>query len=231
MKFVFQPLIELQPLRLLGFEALTRFPDGASPAAVFDTARRDGTLVQLELQAIKGILADCTRLPDGVFVTLNASGATIESFAKSGLQPDARLSWGIELTEDSAPADCTRVRAIADAIPCLLLIDDAGVAHATTQRILSLRPDIVKLDRSMLIKYEHSPSTRALVDTLLDTARTVQAKTLAEGVETPAHLELVTSLGIEYAQGFHFSPGRPVDELADMLKDLNRRFGVDVPRL
>jgi len=227
-KFVFQPLIELAGSSLLGFEALTRFPDQADPSSQFEEARREGRLTGLELRAIKGILEASTSLPSGVLVTLNASGPTIEEFARSGLKLDQRLVWGLELNELSEPEVSDAARRLADLMGCLLLIDDAGVAHATQDRILRLRPDIVKLDRTMIGDYAQSAKIRKLVDTLLAAATEVGAKTLAEGVETAEHLDLVNALGFDYAQGYYFSPARLGDEVTEMLQDLRDRLEIDV---
>ncbi|WP_171021191.1 EAL domain-containing protein [Glutamicibacter sp. V16R2B1] len=229
MKFVFQPLIDVGSSSLLGFEALTRFADGLGPAQHFQAARDEGRLVELELRAIQGILEASALLPTGVLVTLNASGSTIESFAGSSLRLDPRLVWGLELNEQSDPAVCARARQLADAMGCLLLIDDAGVAHATRERIVQLHPDIVKLDRTMITGYEQDLRIRTLVDSLLQAANSIGAKTLAEGVETIGQLQLVERLGFDYAQGFHFSPGRPGEEIGVMLQDLDRRLGIGIP--
>ncbi|WP_404288053.1 EAL domain-containing protein [Glutamicibacter arilaitensis] len=229
MKFVFQPLIDLTKWSLLGFEALARFEDSASPAEHFDAARGEGRLTDLELQAIEGIIAATSSLPDGTLVTLNASGPTIEAFSNSPLALDPRLKWGLELNEQSEPCVCDGARRLATSLDCLLLIDDAGVAHATRERILRLCPDIVKLDRTMISEYGESEQVRLMVDSLLEAATSIGAKTLAEGVESPQQLELVRTLGFDYAQGYYFSPGQQVNQLRSTLSALHRRIGIDIP--
>ena len=229
MKFVFQPLIDLRNKTLLGFDALTRFDDGRGPQEHFSEARAEGRIVELELEAIKGILDASRRLPDEYLVTLNASGPTIEAFAASAMKLDERLVWGLELNEESEPCSSGRARQYADTLGCLLLIDDAGVAYANRERIECLHPDIVKLDRSMIINYESSAEVRGMVANLLEAARETGARTLAEGIETPEHIELVDRLGFSYAQGFYYSRGLPAAELADAMRELNRRVGIDTP--
>ncbi|NAZ17002.1 EAL domain-containing protein [Glutamicibacter soli] len=229
MKFVFQPLIDLRNKTLLGFEALTRFDDGRGPQEHFSQARAEGRLIDLELEAIRGILEASRELPDGYLVTLNASGPTIEAFAAAALQLDARLVWGLELNEESEPCSSGRARQYADTLGCLLLIDDAGVAYANRERIECLHPDIVKLDRSMITNYGSSAKVRGMVANLLEAARETGAKTLAEGIETPEHLDLIDELGFSYAQGFYYSRGLPAQELAGAMHELNRRVGIDIP--
>ncbi|MFJ2621736.1 EAL domain-containing protein [Glutamicibacter sp. NPDC087344] len=228
-KFVFQPLIDLQDKTLLGFEALARFDDGRGPHEHFTQARADGTLVALELEAIQGIIDASNELPDDYLITLNASGPSIEAFAESALSLDQRLVWGLELNEESEPCSSGRARQYADMLGCLLLIDDAGVAYANRERIECLSPDIVKLDRSMIRDYESSDTVRRMVHNLLEAARQTNAKTLAEGIETPEHVELVARLGFAYAQGFFYSQGLPANQLSSAMKELSQRTGINTP--
>ncbi|WP_345471635.1 EAL domain-containing protein [Glutamicibacter ectropisis] len=229
MKFAFQPLIDLHSKTLLGFEALARFDDGRGPHEHFAQAAAEGRLISLELEAIEQILSASAAIPDGMLLTVNASGPTIEAFATAGQRLDARLTWGLELNEESAPELCARARSYADLLGCLLLIDDAGVGYATAERIMLLKPNIVKLDRTMIGRYASSECIRDLVDSLLEAARRTGAKTLAEGVETEEHLELVQLLGFDYAQGYYFSPGLLEGDLAAGMRDLGRRVGIDIP--
>jgi len=228
-KFVFQPVIDLKRTSLLGFEALARFSDGRSPNLHFNQARSEGRLIELEHQAIKQIVASTDCIPDGYLVTMNASGESIQYFSDLTCLLDRRLRWGLELNEGSEPSGCTEVRRITQELNVQLLVDDAGVAYATRERIMNLRPDIVKLDRSLVAGYLGSPDVQELTHSLLRAARSCGAKTLAEGVETQGDVDLVDSLGFDYAQGYFYHRGLPPADLAEGMRDLNRRVGIDVP--
>ncbi|QIV86982.1 EAL domain-containing protein [Glutamicibacter mishrai] len=229
MKFVFQPLIDLQRHALAGFEALARFRDGRTAQAHFDEARLAGSLVDLELRALERIIDASQVIPDGLLLTMNASGPAIDAFAQQHPQLDPRLSWGLELHELSSPELCGRARISADELGCLLLVDDAGIGYATRERITMLKPHIVKLDRSLFIRYQSSAAAHEHVDILLAAARGIGAKTLVEGVETAHHLALARDLGFDYAQGFYFSPGLDTQQLPEAMAGLRQRLGIDTP--
>ncbi|MFJ2350778.1 EAL domain-containing protein [Glutamicibacter sp. NPDC087673] len=229
MKFVFQPLINLRSTTLLGFEALARFSDGRSPDEHFSAARAEGNLVELELRALERIVESSQGLPDGLLLTMNASGPAIRAFAHSEPALDPRLLWGLELHEQSAPEVCDAARIHADELGCLLLVDDAGIGYATRGRILRLKPHIVKLDRSLFIHYLASTQAREHVGILLAAAREIGARTLVEGIETGEHLDLARKLDFDYAQGFYFSPGIELAGLPAAMHELHGRLGIDIP--
>ncbi|KSU66105.1 EAL domain-containing protein [Arthrobacter sp. NIO-1057] len=229
MKFVFQPLIDLQRHALAGFEALARFRDGRTAQAHFDEARLAGGLIDLELHALNQVLAASKAIPNGLLLTMNASGPAIDAFAQQHPLLDPRLAWGLELHELSAPEQCGRARISADELGCLLLVDDAGIGYATRERIKMLKPHIVKLDRSLFTRYQSSSTAREHADLLMDAARGINAQTLVEGVETAQHLALARDLGFDYAQGFYFSPGLDAQQLPKAMVRLRRRLGIDIP--
>lgn len=228
-KIVFQPLIDLRKNSLLGFEALARFKDGQSPTTHFRQARDEGRLVELEHRAIDLVIEASHSIPDGLLVTFNASGESIQAFSKFPHRLDPRLKWGLELTEETSPGCSCGARKVADELGALLLVDDAGAAFSNQERILTSSPDIVKFDRPLIWNYNDCMYTKDKAHSLLAAAQHAGAKTLAEGIETPEHLDLVMSLGFDYAQGFYYSPGVAPEELADAMRTLQGRVGIDVP--
>ncbi|MCD2497073.1 EAL domain-containing protein [Microbacterium nymphoidis] len=207
MAVVFQPIVDLRDESVAGVEALSRFADGRTPEEHLAQARARGTLVELELSLLADIRRAAAAIPDGWLITCNASGPTFDALENERVAFDRRLRWGLELSELSAPAACAAARRISTALGCLLLLDDAGAAHSTVERIQELRPDIVKLDRFIVATYEDDVATQALAARLCDAARAVGARLLVEGIETPRQAALARDLGAEYAQGYLF--GRP----------------------
>lgn len=200
---VFQPIVDLHTGETIGFEALARFHDGRGPAERLAEARAAGTLVELELRLIEQTAATSRLIPEGMLVTVNASGPTLDRLRADGPRLDERLRWGVELSEASSDEESARAREACDALGCLLLIDDAGTDCSTVERIRTLRPDMVKLDRSLVAGHP----TPAALEALVAAAGEVEARLIAEGVESAAEEDLVRSLGIGLAQGFRY--GRP----------------------
>ncbi|MCF7483511.1 EAL domain-containing protein [Vibrio sp. J1-1] len=81
-----------------------------------------------------------------------------------------------------------------------LAIDDYGVNASTIKRVESVQPYIIKIDRSLLVKYEKGDLS-ALTSALL-LAKKLRAKTVIEGIETERQLNLMKKLGFDMYQGY-----------------------------
>lgn len=210
---VFQPIVELATARTVGFEALARFSDdpGRSPADWFADAELVGLTVDLELMAIRLALRALDRLPDGAYLSLNVSPTTATSDrlvpAVLGVAPDRVV---LEITEHAPVADYAALVAALRPLRergVRLAIDDAGSGFASLRHILSLDPDIIKLDISLTQGIDTDRSRRALAEGLISFGAAVGTHLLGEGVETADEMAALRELGVPFAQGYHL--GRP----------------------
>ncbi|MDN3685808.1 EAL domain-containing protein [Vibrio sinaloensis] len=83
-------------------------------------------------------------------------------------------------------------------------IDDFGVSASTKERVLQIQPQILKLDRSILLKYLDGDQAPLLKSIQL--AKSVGAQVVVEGIETEHQYDLMCQLEIDMYQGFFFSP-------------------------
>jgi EAL domain-containing protein (putative c-di-GMP-specific phosphodiesterase class I) len=207
-----QPIVDLASGAALGYEALSRFPGPDScPAGWFEDAHQVDKGTDLELLAIELALASLPALPAHAYLSLNVSPCTILGGALAahlGAAPLDRLV--LELTEH-APVE--EYAAIAAALAELrarglrLAIDDAGSGYASFRHILQLRPDIIKIDQSLIRDIDLDPGRRALAAALTGFAKDTGCDVVAEGVETEAELAVLRGLGIKAGQGYLL--GRP----------------------
>lgn len=204
---LFQPIVELPTANVIGYEALARFGDGRGPAEWLAEANAAGRLAELELSLVDQVLATAGMIPDGKLLTFNISGVTLDRLTRSTCRLDRRLRWGVELNEWSTDEESARARAKCDELECLLLLDDAGSAYTTPDRVCSANPDMVKIDRSFFCSSGGEGPASQELKALVAAARDVGATVIAEGVETLEDEELARSLSIELAQGFRY--GRP----------------------
>ncbi|MFI5843459.1 EAL domain-containing protein [Catenuloplanes sp. NPDC051500] len=213
---VVQPIVDLTSGKLAGAEALSRFPTG-SPLTWFEEATRVGEGIALERSAIRNALA-ASRVTPG-FMSVNLSPTTIlapgtlELFA--GLPLDRFV---VELTEQEKMDDLTDVRAALAPLRELGLrvaIDDVGAGYAGLNRVVQLRPDIIKLDIGLVRGIEGDEIRQALSRALISFAQGSGSKVIAEGVETPGELRILRDLGADYGQGWIFSRPCPPDQLTD----------------
>lgn len=203
----YQPIADLSSGEVRGVEALTRFADGRSPDVWFQEAAELGIGPQLEIAAMNKALTNLSELPSG-FVSLNASPATLWSNGFRELLerrevPADRIV--VELTEHEFVDNYDRIRTTLERLRRLgvrLAVDDVGAGFATLKHVLQLRPEIVKIDRS-LISGIHTDDVRlSLVSALVDVAERMDARIVAEGVESIEEANALWSIGIEMGQGF-----------------------------
>jgi EAL domain-containing protein (putative c-di-GMP-specific phosphodiesterase class I) len=169
----------------------------------------------LELLAVRRALDVFERLPDNCFVSVNVSpdtAMTDELISLLSEAPGERLV--LELTEHDEVADYEWLRPWLDrhrARGVRIAVDDAGAGYAGLQHILSLTPDILKLDLQLIRGIDTDIARRALARCLVDFAGEIGAAVLAEGVSCTAELEALRAVGVTLGQGFFL--GRPAAEL------------------
>ena len=84
------------------------------------------------------------------------------------------------------PELASRVVAEMRSAGCTVALDDFGAGYANLDLLVDLRPDIVKIDRQLIIDIDHSPRRQAIVDALVAMAERLAFRLVAEGVETLA---------------------------------------------
>ena len=87
-----------------------------------------------------------------------------------------------------------------------IAVDDAGAGFSTLNHILLTRPEIVKLDASLIRDLDTDVARRSLVSGLCQFTVEFGADCIAEGVETDAQARILGELGVTYGQGWHLGP-------------------------
>jgi len=182
-----------------------------SPDQWFDEAIDIGLNVQLELAVIRRILADLHRFPSGTYVSINISPETI---LRGDIQnhfvgvPHHRIV--LEVTEHASVGDYDMISRMLEPLRSLgvrVAVDDAGSGYASLRHILRLKPDIIKLDASLIHQIDKDPGSRALAAAIVRFAEQTDCIVVAEGVETKSELAVLLALDINKAQGYLL--GRP----------------------
>ncbi|MDX6213370.1 MAG: hypothetical protein QOF82_2457 [Frankiales bacterium] len=214
-----QPIASLFTGRLAGAEALARFPDGRGPDLWFEEAREAGMSRALDAMTFTAALASFAALPDTCYLSVNASPALIldPAFPRWLLDcavPLERLV--IEITEHVAIPDYPTLNTALAPMRergVRLAVDDTGAGYASLRHVLQLRPDIIKIDRSLTAELSGDRARRSLVTALVLLALDIGATVTGEGVETPAELATLIDLGVDAAQGYLLA--RPTTDPAD----------------
>ncbi len=208
---VYQPIVDLHTGRPIGLECLSRFHSGA-PDGWFAEATDVGLGVALELAAIDKALSALPQFPEDIYLAVNASPDTILSGGLAAIMrdlPGYRLV--VEVTEHATVDDYDALRAALKPLRdrgVSVAVDDAGAGYSSLRHILSLEPDLIKLDMSLTRNICIDPARKALAAALISFARETGSRIIAEGVETAAELATLQSLGVDKAQGYFL--GRPM---------------------
>ena len=210
-EIVFQPIVELATRTQIAVEALSRFPND-DPVTVFEAARMDGTWVELEAAAISAAIA---ARPPGLMLAVNVSlDALGTGPVRDALSGDLN-GVILEVTEhnDTQPTPwlTDEVQSLRDR-GATIAVDDWGKGFSNLDRLLLLRPQIVKIDMA-LVHNVHLDYHRAVIKTMCTWADLVGARICAEGVETEEQWHQLQAIGVHLGQGWFFgAPAAPVPD-------------------
>jgi EAL domain-containing protein (putative c-di-GMP-specific phosphodiesterase class I) len=219
----FQPIVHAaDPARLFAHEALLRGLDPAgaliSPGRLFGAARDAGLLFQVDLLARCTAIHEAARhhLDGCLFVNFNPTAiydpafclrTTVAAIDAAGF---SREQVVFEVTESDRVQDTRHLQNIITfyrSAGLRIALDDFGSGYSSLNLLHQLRPDFLKLD-SELIRGVHADPYKALIARkILETARELGVRTVAEGIELPEELAWVREHGADFVQGYLL--GRP----------------------
>ena len=210
-----QPIWKFGVSHPCGFEALTRFSPlpYRAPDVWFKEAAQVDEGVRLELAALAAALTLLAQLPGHIYLSVNASPATIldpDLPRLLALYPLERIV--LEVTEHAAIDDYPAIAATLAPLRAAglrLAVDDAGAGYASFQHILRLTPDIIKLDMALTRGVDTDLPRRSLASAMILFASETQCIVVAEGIETESEWQALRLIGIDHGQGFFL--GRPGD--------------------
>jgi len=198
--------------------------DGALhlPGAFLPAAEHFGLIGELD----RWVIGQAARLAgEGHRVELNLSAASLgdaglfdlfaAAIAEHGADP-----WrlGIELTETAIMQDETLAGTFIDrvsALGCEIALDDFGCGFGSFGYLKNLSVDYLKIDVEFVRDLATSAASRHVVNAVVGLAAAFHCRTVAEGVEDEATLELVRALGVDFAQGYGLGRPAPLAETLD----------------
>jgi diguanylate cyclase (GGDEF)-like protein/PAS domain S-box-containing protein len=202
-----QPVVDLRTGRCIGVEALSRFPAVAgSPETVFAAAREAGLALEMQLMVARRALAVLPDVGPGQRLGVNLSPDIALELADNpdfdGVPLDGLV---LELTEHEAVESYAHLRERLEPLRkrgLMLAIDDAGAGYASLQHIVELRPDVIKIDRSLIHGLAADAARRSVVTSFVLVGLELGAQVVAEGVETSEDLAAAADLGVDAVQGY-----------------------------
>ncbi len=225
----YQPIFDLELRRLLGFEALARWhhPEmGQVDVPRFIAlAEESGFIAQLtpwviEMAALQmagwqRVLPHAERLRMHVNVSARDLGLPGFTTSVATALARARLSGHaltLEITETSLMQSVEHALPVMEALRRIgvgFSIDDFGTGYSSLSYLSKLPIDSLKIDRSFVIGMDRGPQNVEIVRAIQRLGQTLHMQVIAEGVETPEHLDALRDIGVGAGQGYLFSRPLP----------------------
>jgi diguanylate cyclase (GGDEF)-like protein/PAS domain S-box-containing protein len=229
----YQPIIEISSGLVIGTEALARWDHpvrgNIAPAQFIPLAEESSLVVDLGAYVLASACDQVrawtrrTAIPPKVSVNVSVRQFQDPGFLDMVAKAVAGLPRGIvtlEITESQLFEELDSAAGILAGLKeagVLLSVDDFGTGYASLSYLKKMPIDTVKIDQSFVADLVRDRHDRRIVEAVATLARGLGARTVAEGVETKAQLELLPRLGVDYAQGFFFSPPISPEGILDLV--------------
>jgi len=234
-RLVYQPIVDLNTLELRGLEALLRWRhtdgDDIPPRDFIRVAEETGMVHRLSRYAVTRAMADLAHwtreFRNPPWMSVNISGA---QFREAGfvqelsvllhrhkIEPD-RLH--LEITEEVLIENMTRNRSVLarlDEIGMPIVVDDFGVGYSSLAYIKNFPVSTIKIDQGFIRGLEHDEEDQAITRTICALSRDLRLKTVAEGIEELAQLQLLRQYGCDFGQGYLFMRPAPAEGICELL--------------
>jgi EAL domain-containing protein (putative c-di-GMP-specific phosphodiesterase class I) len=248
----FQPILSFSNHSIVGYEGLVRGigPGGTGvvpPLVLFEVAKKEGKLIDLDRLCRAVILEEYKRIQrekEGSLLFLNFESSLLNTVVPgNGHLFDQVIRRGISPSNVVIEIIESRVNNIATLIEFvdfyrqkgfLIALDDVGTGYSNFDRITAIKPDILKIDRSILKDIERDYYKQEVFRSLGNLAKKTGSLVLAEGVETQEEALCAMDLNADLAQGYYFARPQPygtgIDENAQeaisQAKDHFRRYKI-----
>ncbi len=219
LKVVYQPIVALDSGQTFAAEALARcsWPEYGDPLALFRQAETEHTCGRLGRMIRDLTFATAPNLP--IFVNVHPQ----ELSSRWLVRPDDPINFCdadvyLEITESATFEHfdlCLGVLAeVRSRTGARLAIDDFGAGYSNLRRVIELEPAVIKLDRELIRGIDRSPRLQLLVRWVVRLCAELDARVVAEGIETMAEFRAVRDAGVEFAQGYFLArPDCPLPEI------------------
>ncbi len=232
----FQPIVPLAGGDLAPhYELLLRLEEGGEPIrpmAFIPAAERYQLMPQLDRWVIEHALSLCAR---GIVrpaerpstLGINLSGASLSDSQFQGFirdildrYPGVAPRLCFEITETAAMSNLDAVLGLIRdlrALGCHFALDDFGSGLSSFAYLQGLPVDYLKIDGAFVRDMARNPVDAAMVEAIAKVARIMGIRTVAEFVEDEETAQALKALGVDYAQGNHFSEPQPLARLCELL--------------
>jgi len=211
----FQPIVELEAGRVMGWEGLSRGPRGSDlelPVMLFGRAGRYGVTEELERACRRQAFVDWQvfRQPGRLFVNTVPATVRDPSFLGRGvldyLGPElAPNAVTLEITEQRVIDNLNLYREAMHAFTDLgfsFAIDDMGAGYSNLETVAVLKPAYLKIDIALVRDVHQKKVSQQVVKAILDMGEALGATVIAEGIQSREEVDALRGLGVTWGQGY-----------------------------
>ena len=230
-RLLFQPVINLSTGEIERYEALIRMIGNEgeliTPDNFIPIAERMGLIHDIDLWVVAhaiDVLHNLSENQSNLSLNINLSSHAFQDPALLPLVRDKLNSTGIaanritfEITETAAVANFEQTREMVcqlRELGCSFALDDFGAGFSSFNYLKHFPVDYLKIDGGFITNLVNDPIDQTLVKSIIEIARTLGKRTVAEFVESAEVLSILRDYGINYAQGYHI--GKPAPDFQEI---------------
>ena len=203
----FQSVLDLEGGKVWGYELLASIGGAVEvpTAAWFAAAAEYGLEGALEARIVRTGLSVVEQLPEGQLISINVSPRALRS-------TQLQHTFGGHARFDSAVLEISEPHVGEEGLATSLeafraaggkvAVDSLGAGATRLRSVIELKPDVLKLDRSLVAGIDADPAKAAAAGLFAELARRMGAVAIAVGVERKEEIEAIRAVGIHLAQGF-----------------------------
>ncbi len=232
---VYQPIVRLADLRIVGAEALVRWQHPKygllQPASFIPLAEESSLIVAIGVWVLRVACADAVRWPEPLCLSVNLSSAQFASLdlidtvsevlARTALPPQRLV---LEVTETVLLQDNQRTQAVLDALRqrgISIAMDDFGTGYSSLSYIRNFAIQKIKIDQAFIQTIDTQVASSVIVKAILTIGDGLGIGICAEGVETELQLAALRQHGVREAQGFLLHRPMSPERFASLLQSVS----------
>lgn len=215
----YQPIVDNRSGQIVKYEALMRMIDDDGtviPPTFLGVAKRSRQYTSLTRRMVEQVLLALPEHQGEMAINLTVEDildANTVSFLEEKLsQPGVGSRILLEITETEGIENYEEVREFVDRMKgygCHFAIDDFGSGYSNFAHLLRLKIDYLKIDGSIIMNIIDNPDSEVIAHVIVDAARRLGMRTVAEFVGSAEIQAKVTELGIDFSQGFYLGKPAP----------------------
>ncbi|MCH5287471.1 MAG: GGDEF and EAL domain-containing protein [Christensenellaceae bacterium] len=237
-RYAFQSIVSAKTGEIYGYEALMRVQSQIfqSPLELLRTAKTGAKLYEIERLTWSKSLEDFQSLIDAgqidakahIFINTIANCkleiADVQAIEAARANLLGQVVLEVLEGENANETFAAHKKAYMKKWNAQIALDDFGTGYNSEYALLSIQPNIIKIDRSITSGCDKDASRRMIINNLVTLARTKQILVLVEGVETEEEMKTAIACGVDLLQGYYlarplFEPQPMAPEVAEMIRN------------